>query len=255
MNKYSQILLSLSILLTVFSCSSPLDKPLGAEGLEAATQEINSDNELTEMQKKYVVDNLSMMVGFMELGKAMTGKKVKDTFRGEFDRLSSDYDSIKNAKIEAKETNLRLENFTNLVDAEATPIDNYNGYLTMSIDFNNAFDKEVLYIIMNYQYVDKYDTKYFEENVKVTDEVAGTFDSLTELTTSEKYNQAASFLYSKVPTRARKALIDELGEKVANKKVMSDFLLEGLKIKVNLVVFKDKTELAYKDAEWEYMDN
>lgn len=246
-----------SILITclIVSCSNPLDKPLGADGLEAATQEISSMQELSEMKKKYVIDNMSMIAGFFELGKAATGEKAEDTFRDEFERLSSDYDSIYNAKLEAQKSNTMLDNFISVVDAKATIIDKYKGYLTMSVDFKNEFDKEILYIILNYKYIDKYDSKFFEENVKVTDAVAGDFSGVVELYTTEEYNNAASFLYSKVPVRAPKAMRDELGEEVANKKRMSDFLLEGLQVKATLIVFTDKSEIEYQNAEWEYLDN
>lgn len=243
------------ITLFVLSCSNPLDKPLGAEGLEAATNEITSDPNFSEMKKKYIVDELNTLVGFLEMGKAMTGKTVEDSFRGEVERLSSSYDSIREAKLEAKKNNERLDSFIELVDAEATIIDKHKGYLTLSVNFKNDFPKDVLYIVMNYKYINEYDTKYFEENIKVTDEVGGYFKGQVDLTTSEEYNSAAEFLYSKVPVRAPKAMRDELGEEVANKKRMSDFLLEGLQLKTTMVVFTDKSQIEYENADWGYLGN
>ncbi len=127
------------------------------------------------------------------------------------------------------------------------------GYLTMKLKFNNQFEKEVLYIILNYKYINKYDSKFFDEKTKLTEEVAGDFKGELEISTTEKYNDVAEFMYTKVPIQARKVLRDKLGKEKADEKVQSDFLMEGLKVETLMLVFKDKTELVLKDAEWKYL--
>lgn len=124
----------------------------------------------------------------------------------------------------------------------------------MKLKFNNQFDKEILYIILNYKYVNKYDSQFFDKKTKLTDEVAGDFKGELEISTTEKYNDVAEFMYTKVPTQARKALKDELGVEKANKKMQHDFLMKGLKLKTLGIVFKDKTELVKQDADWNYLD-
>lgn len=61
-------------------------------------------------------------------------------------------------------------------------------------------------------------------------------------------------MYTKVPVQAKKALRDELGEEEANEKVKKEFLMEGLKVSVLGIVFKDKSELVYQDADWAYLE-
>ena len=50
----------------------------------------------------------------------------------------------------------------------------------------NQFEKEILYIILNYKYVNKYDSEFFDEKTKLTDEVAGDFKGELEVSTTEK---------------------------------------------------------------------
>ena len=62
-------------------------------------------------------------------------------------------------------------------------------------------------------------------------------------------------MYIKVPVQAEKVLLHELGEEKANDKVKKEFLIEGLKVSVLGVVFKDKSEVTFQNADWEYLDN
>ena len=49
-----------------------------------------------------------------------------------------------------------------------TSISKYKGYLNMTLKFNNNFMKEALYVILNYKYVDNYDSKfYFKAKLKL----------------------------------------------------------------------------------------
>jgi hypothetical protein len=248
--------------LIITSCTNPMDKPLNSEDFEKIKEEITANESYSPMERKYIIDNLSEQLGFLELGKTIGKAMGKDmdelkisTFREEIAELTVAFDSIRTAKIEIAENNKKLENFIELIDANTISIDKYKGYLTMKLKFNNQFDKEILYIILNYKYVNKYDTKFFDEKTKLTDEVAGDFKGELEVSTTEKYNDVAEFMYTKVPVQARKALRDELGDEEANKKVQRDFLMEGLKLETLGIVFKDKSELVQQDAEWEYLDN
>ena len=237
------------------SCTSTLDKKLNKEDFDQVKQEINSNDKDSDMKKKYLIDNLEMQLGFAELGKAMKMDESKmPTFREQINELTTDFDSIRTAKLKIRESNKKLEDFVTLKDANTVSIDKYKGYLSMTLDFNNQFDKEILYIILNYKYVNKYDSEFFDEKSKLTDEVAGDFKGEVEISTKEEYNSVADFMYTKVPVQAKQALRDELGEEKANKKVKKEFLMEGLKVSVLGIVFKDKSELIQQDAEWEYLE-
>lgn len=252
----------LIIALIITSCSSPLDKPLSSKGFEKVKDKISTDKTYTTMKRKYIFDNLSEQIEFLELGKTMSkamGKNIDEskisTFREEIAKFKVAFDSIHNAKSEIAKNNNKLENFISLIDANIISIDKYKGYLNMKVKFDNQFEKEVLYIILNYKYVNKYDSKFFEKKTKLTDKVAGNFSGELEVATTEEYNDVAQFMYSEVPIRASKALREELGEEKANKKVQRDFLMEGLKLETLGIVFKDKSELFQDNAEWEYFEN
>lgn len=248
--------------LIIVSCTNTMDKPLSSKDFEKIKNEISTDKSYSAMKSKYIIDNLSEQLGFLELGKTMgkaMGKDVDElkipTFREEVAELKVAFDSINIAKIEIAKNNKKLGNFIELIDANTTSIDKYKGYLTMKLKFNNQFKKEILYIIMNYKYVNKYDSKFFDEKIKLTDEVAGDFKGELEVSTNEKYNDVAEFMYTKVPVQAKKGLRDELGVDKANKKVKRDFLMKGMKLETIGVVFKDKSELTKKAAEWKYLEN
>lgn len=246
------------ITLIITSCSNPMDKPLNSEDFEKVVEEISTDKSYSSMKSQYIIDNLSEQLGFIELAKTMVNDINElniPTFSEMITELTIDFDSIRTAKIEIIGNNEKLENFIELIDANTVSINKNNGYLNMIFKFNNQFEKEILYIILNYKYVDKYDSKFFDEKTKLTDEVANDFKGELEISTTEKYNDVAEFIYRKVPVQAKKILRDELGEEKANKKVKRDFLMKGLKIETLGIVFKDKTEMIKQDAEWEYFDN
>ena len=246
----------------ITSCTNPLDKPINNKDFVEVKELISSDTAYSPMKRKYIIDNISEQLGYLELGKTMgkaMGKEMDEskisTFRQEIGELSMTFDSTRIAKIDIKNNNEKLKNFVELVDANTISIDKYKGYLTMKLKFNNQFEKEILYIILNYKYINKYDSEFFDEKTKLTDEVAGDFKRELEVSTTEKYNDVAEFMYTKVPIQASKALRDKLGVEKANTKVKHDFLMEGLKVETLGIVFKDKTELVHQNADWEYLEN
>jgi hypothetical protein len=255
MKKITTIGIFVATILMIASCTNTLDKPLNKEDFEKVKETIQTDNNYSPMKKKYILDNLSMQLGFAELGKAMNMDKSNiPTFRTQINELVTDYDSIRISKLEIKKNNEKLANFVSLKDANTISTDKYKGYLSMTLDFNHQFEKEILYIILNYKYVNKYDSEFFNEKAKLTDEVAKDFRGIVEISTKEEYNSVADFMFTKVPVQARKALRDQLGKEEADKKVQKDFLMEGLKVSALGIVFKDKSELVYQNADWEYFE-
>lgn len=252
----------MTVALVLTGCSNVLNKPMNSEDFEKVKEEITNNDEYTSEKSAYITDHLKESLGFLEMGKTMgkaLGKKWDPskipTFKEEITDLSVAYDSILSTKLAARKNNEKLKNFSQLVEANTISIDKYTGYLSMKLNFKNDFEKEVLYILLNYKYINKYDSKFFDEKTKLTDEVAGDFKGEVEVMTTEKYNDVANFMYTKVPTKASQELQDELGEEAANKKVKNDFLMEGLEVKTLGIIFKDKTELFYEDAEWEYLES
>jgi hypothetical protein len=244
------------VILIITSCTNPLDKPLNKDDFEKIKEVVTANENNSPMKSKYIIDNLSMYLGFAEFGKEMQIKESSlPTFREQIIDLSSDFDSIRTAKLEIKVNNEKLNGFIELTGANTLSIDKYKGYLSLKLKFNNDFEKEILYIILNYKYINKYDSKFFDEKTKLTDEVAGDFKGELEISTTEKYNDVSEFMYTKVPVQASKALRDELGVEKANKKVKHEFLMAGLIVETQGVVFKDKTELVNQNADWEYLEN
>lgn len=253
MKKVIGVLVMAVLFLT--SCTNIMNSKLNADDFTQVKEEINSTEEYSSMKKSYIIDNLSIQVGVAELGREMDMDESKlPTFKEQIAVLTSDFDSIRDTKLEVIENNKKLRGFMTIKDADMISFDKYDGRLYMTLDFDNPFDKEVLYIIFNYKYVNKYDSEFFNENTKLTDEVAGDFKGEVVIVSTEKYNDVSSFLYTKVPVQANDALRSELGKEKADEKVKKDFLMEGLKVNVLGVVFKDKTELFHQDVYWQYLD-
>ncbi|MGQ1908188.1 hypothetical protein ACT3CE_00225 [Marinifilum sp. RC60d5] len=252
-----QKILSLSIMaiLLMTACTNTMEKPLSKEDFPAVKEILKANENYTSMKKKYITDQLEMLVNLSELGKALKGDELNSsTFKEEIDDLSLDFDSIRSSKLLIRENNKKLKDFISLTDAKTLSIDKYKGYLNMKLKFNNQFDKEILYLILNYKYVNKYDSEFFNEKSKLTDRVADDFKGEIEISTTEKYNDVAEFMYTKVPVNARKALRDELGKEKADEKVERDFLMAGLKVEPLLIVFKDKSQLMHKEDKWKYLE-
>jgi hypothetical protein len=245
-NLFTLLLTLLTVVL--FGCSSVLDNQINSKDYADVVKELDSTDTLSIMKRKYIKDNLGMYVGILAMaegiakntGKGLSEMKNVSTFRSQIDSLSIAYDSKLKEIQNAKDNNKKLRQLIVLTDASATPISEYKGYLGMKVKFNNQFDKEILYAILNYKYTTKYDQVYFDENTRLIDEVANNFTGEVDLSTSEEYNSVADFLYTKVP--------------IKNKKVTGEYLMKGMTITPLLVVFKDKTEVAVQDTTWEYFE-
>lgn len=227
--------------LLLVSCTKTLDKPLNKKDFPKVKEFVAANEEYTLMKKKFIVDNLSRSIGLDELSESLIMDETeKPTFRMEIEKLSNDFDSIKNEKLKIIENNKKLSEFLILKSADTKSVDKYKGYFSMTLDFNNQFEKDILYIIFNYKYINKYDTEYFDEKSKLTDEVAGNFKSEITITITEEYNDVADFMYTKVPYGYL---------------VRPGFLMSGLKVETLGIVFTDKTEIFPQNADWEYFEN
>lgn len=245
----------LLLIACVVSCTNPLDRKLNIKEFEKVKEIINSNNNYSTNKRKFIVDNLDNSMGLVGLVKVLNADKSElPTFRQEIEDYSKKFDSILEAKTTIAANNKKILDFIEVVDVNSVSSNKYEGHLHMSLRFNNNFEKEVLYIILNYKYVDEYDSQFFNESRKLTDEIAENFKEEVDIYTTEEYNDVAKFLYTKVPTRARKSLRDKLGEEAADKKVHRDFLMKGLLVEAELIVFKDKSELSYQNADWEYLE-
>lgn len=231
-------LVVMTVCVLTVSCTNTLDKPLNKEDFLKVKELVQSDTSYTTMKKKYILDNLTIQVGVSEIGLALNlDKDILPTFRDQIDMLVSDYDSIRTSKMEIIENNTLLENFISLKTASMISVSRYKGYLNMTLDFNNTFDKDILYIVLKYRFVDRYDSVFFDDRAKLTDEIAKDFRGEVKITLTENHNRVAEFLYTKVP-------------EVSN----TSFLMNGLIITTEMIVFEDKSELVFKNASWEYME-
>lgn len=113
-----------------------------------------------------------------------------------------------------------------ITEVSSFALSEYKGYLNLTLDIKNNFEKEVLYLVIEYSYIDKYETNYFSERAKITEVTSGEI----KLNLLEEYNRASEFLYRRVPS-----------EEVAGRA----FLAEGLKIKVIGVSFKDGEKVLF----------
>ena len=224
----------------LMNCSNPLEKQLNKDDLKDVLEIVNNDASLKKMKKKFINDNLSMFIGFAEMGKAFGGNEANiKTFGAYIEELKLKYDSTENSIKANIENNKKIKSFIELTDAGVVPVNEYEGYINLKMKFHNDFKKPVLYIVFGYKYVDKYDSEYFNERAKLTDKLGKDFKGEIEISNAEKYNDVAKFIYNKVPR---------------NKKKQKEYLFEGLTLETQLIVFNDKTELAIGDEEWEYLE-
>jgi hypothetical protein len=254
MKKFA-IYLMFIVLVFGVGCTNILDKEVNTEDFPKVIELIKDMEEYSEMQRTYIVDNFQMEMGLhvMGLQSGVAGQPTM-TFREVIEDLASDYGTTLQEKIEIRKQNKQISEFSKLIDAKAMPIDRYEGYFIFDIEFNNTFDREVLYIILSYKYVDKYDVRYFQESARITDQVAGDFVGVKQIMLHETYNDASRFMASKVPIQASLALREEIGVEEANEKVNREFMMEGLTIETTLVVFTDKSEISMGYGDWEYFD-
>ena len=209
------------------SCKSVLDKKIGKEDFNEIKDLISKSDTLKELKKKFILDKLSVYVGAAELGKAVSpNSKEIPSFREIISDLSTEYND--------KE---KISKFITLLSAKAIPISEYDGYLGMTLRFNNSFPKDILYIGINYKFVNKYDSEFFNESTKITDEITKDFKGTVSVMTHEKYNDVAKFMYSNVSE-----------DTVKNKKE----LMEGLRVMPLLIVFKDKSQIEYSVQDEQY---
>jgi len=146
------------------SCKNVLDKPLNRKDFLKIEEKIMADQSLKEMKKKYIIDNLSLILGFSDLVESKSGKVFKEnTFRELIEELNSDYDSIESQIKTNIDNNRKIRDLVTLQDAEVFPINEYKGYLALNLELNNSFNKEILYIILNYKYINKYDSKIYNK--------------------------------------------------------------------------------------------
>ena len=113
-----------------------------------------------------------------------------------------------------------------ITEASSFALSQYKGYLNLTLDIKNSFEKEVLYVVIEYSYIDKYETKYFSERAKVTEVTSGK----RKINLLEEHNSVSDFLYRRVPS-----------EENAGRA----FLAKGLKIKVIGVAFKDGNKVLF----------
>lgn len=237
------------------SCTKLLDKPLNGEDFEEVKVLVNNDETLKEIKKKYIIDNLSMFLGFSEIGKVLAGERAEVKTYGEYiEELKMEFDSTETQVLINIENNKKLKEFITLTNAKTMSSDKYKGYLFMNLKFNNEFEKQILYTVINYKYITKYDTKFFDEKTKLTEEVAKNFKGEVEVLITEEYNEVAKTIYSKIPQLESLETGNKKKEKNPKYKTQRDFLMEGLKIETLKIVFEDKSELTIQDEEWEYLD-
>lgn len=217
------------------SCSNVLDKPINSDDFDQIKTIINKDTSLKHLKKEYILDNLSIYLNMLEAN-GHENFNNSASFRVIIDELKVQYDSIETLILLNIESNNKLKNFIELSDAKAMPVLEDMGYLKMIIQFHNNFDKDVLYVRFNYKFIDKLNKEYFSENVKLTEKIAKTFKGKTIVTIPEEMNEVADFMYKIVP-----------------KDKNNEFMMEGLKIEVLEIGFKDKSSLTMQNEDWKYL--
>lgn len=221
------LLLAFAFIFLLTNCKSVLDKPINKDDFTHVKNIISKSDTLNQLKKNYIIDKLAITVGGAEISKLiLSNNKNIPSFRETINNLSTDYDNQR-----------KIMNFITLLEAKAFPIDDYTGYLLMKVKFNNTFKNDILYIDLNYKYIDKYDSQSFDNTCKVTDNVANNFKGIVQLTTNESFNDVAEFMHKNLPF-----------DTIAN----SVYLMKNLKIFPVLIVFKDKSQIEFDFDDLKY---
>lgn len=179
---------------------------------------------------------IPMTAGLASIAGLAGKSEVVPTYREVFINFSRQYDSTAAVYKRILDNNQKLKTLVQLETVKTFIFGEYNSIIGLDMAINNAFGKDILYMIIEYELVDKYDTRYFNHRVKITDELIK--DGRAAVSVSHKYDEVSRYLWSKAP---------------ANDEKRQAFFDENFKLRVLGVVFTDKTEVTERSADWEYL--
>ena len=216
------------------SCATIWEKPISKENLSDAITELGKVDTIANGKKRFLGEMIPLAIGLSELAP----KDVqRPTFREVFDIYSKQYDSTANAIRVAQINNDRLKGLIASVDdIYSFASDQYRSSFGLKLTLNNTFEKDILYIILNYKLIDEYDTEFFNEKVKITDKsISG---NQVEFLARNEYDQISTWMWKKAPSNDAKR---------------KEVLMKNLVVEPLLVVFTDKSEVVYQKVEWQYL--
>lgn len=222
--------------ITFFACGSVWDEQVSADTVNEILPLIQSNDTLSDGKKKYIADMIPMSAGLASLASLAGKPKGIPTYRDLFIDFSRQYDSTAAVYRSIRENNENLRQLVKLASVKSLIFSEYSSMIGLDITINNAFGKDLLYMILEYELVDKYDTRYFSHRVKLTDELIE--DNRANVSVFHKYDQVSRYLWSKAPSNDEKR---------------QAFFDENFRLRVLSVVFTDKTEVSEQSAEWEYL--
>ncbi len=239
----------IAFLTLLFSCSDAMNHQLNLADWPEVKHTILNDNSRREMERRYIVDQISFLLNNLDIKGNKPG-----TFKEKINDFSSNYFVQLDRYRVIKENNAMLQSMIKLKGAETVSIDKEKGFIIMNLSFENVFDKEIDYIVLKFEYEDDYGNIYFNETSKLSHQTAKDFNVDIEVIMTDIFKNENEFIFLNSKQSASEVLEKNYGIKSNKKIAKKDYLMEGLRISVIGVLFKDGQGLMHKKEDWKYYE-
>lgn len=232
--KIPTLLTFLSIVTFFWSCTDTLDKKVGTVDASVIEQLLANIDTLKPQKINYIKDALNQKGNF------------ETTYRKLISDLSIQYDSIERQVLQQMDVNEKLNGMIyNIKDIYGACLQEcyYNG----NVSFRNPFDKDIRYLITEFKYSDEYD-RGFEGVAKITDE-PNQYDPerlKADFSAGSSGNYELSLGGGGTGGLWQAEFKKDEWYRELNK--------ENFSIKVNKVVFIDKSEVEQEEISWKYLE-
>jgi hypothetical protein len=210
---------------------------------------ILNDSNRREMERQYIVDQISYLLGNLD----SKGNKL-GTFKEKINHFSTNYFIQLDLYTVIKENNALLQSMIHLNNAETVSIDKEKGFIIMNLGFKNVFDKEIDYVVLRFEYEDDYGNIYFNETSKLSHQTVKDFNVDIEVIMTDIFKNENEFIFLNSKQSASEIIEKNYGIKSNKKEAKKEYLMEGLKVSVIGVLFKDGNGLMHKKEDWKYYE-
>ena len=238
----------IAILTLLFSCSDAMNHQLNLTDWPGIKDIILADSNRREMERQYIVDQITFLLNDIN----SNGKEL-GTFKDKINYFSINYFNQLDHYNIIREDNALLKSMLKLNDAEIVSIDKEKGFIIMNLGFKNVFDKEIDYVVLRFEYEDDYGNIYFNETSKLSHQTAKDFNVDIEVIMTDIFKNENEFIFLNSKQSASEILEKNYGIKSNKKAAKKKYLMEGLKVSVIGVLFKDGQGLMQKKRRLEIL--
>lgn len=224
----------LLIIISFWSCTDTLDKKVGTVDASEIEQLLSDIDTLKQQKINYIKDAINQ------------NNYPETTYRRLISDLSIQFDSIEAVVLQQVDVNNKLkEMIYDIKDIYGVCLQDcyYNG----NVSFKNPFDKDIKYLMTEFKYSDEYD-RGFEGTAKITDEPNQYYPK--RLKADFSVGSSGDYELSLGGGSGNGGLWQAVFKK---DKMYQELKKDNFSIKVNKVVFTDKSKVESKEINWEYI--